>query len=153
MINSKQQQEVIRAACKQHQKPEESRRNTKFICCTRKHSTGRHRQYTMQSSITAVCLSHAACTEQKSPQENTCTHTTDFPATLFRMSTSQQLTCRNIHLPLQKHETFKRLRSANYLHIHIRIQIIHKKSLFLPLSPLILTLKFLYLLVTFCKAL
>lgn len=29
--------------------------------------------YTMQSSITDVCLSHAACTEQKSPRENTCT--------------------------------------------------------------------------------
>lgn len=37
---------------------------------------GRRGRYTMQSSITNVCLSHAACTEQKSPQENTCTCTT-----------------------------------------------------------------------------
>lgn len=54
---------------------EESKRNTNFICCTRKHSTGRPRRYTMQSSITDVCLSHAACTEQKSSQGNTCTCT------------------------------------------------------------------------------
>lgn len=48
---------------------------------------GRRRQYTMQSSITDVCLSHAACTEQKSPQENTCTCTTVcLPVCFIRVS-------------------------------------------------------------------
>lgn len=43
---------------------------------------GRQCRYTMQSSVTDD-LSHAACTEQKSPQENTCTCTTVRPVTLF----------------------------------------------------------------------
>lgn len=118
-------------------------RSTHFICCTRKHSTGLQRQYTMQSSITDVCSSHAACTEQRSPHENTCT--TVWPASLFfksKFNTSWEsmlissgcscfkLAAYSCHVTVgcgYSNKTLSTRRdpsSVDYIYIHIRNQVI-----------------------------
>ena len=100
---------------------------------------GRQRRYTMQSSITDVCLSHAACTEQKSPQENTCTCTTAWPASLFFESNSNTswdaclccppvadvCTVRCSYKGAKRTLTFQPDQSSvDYIYIHMRNQVI-----------------------------